>query len=197
MRRAALLSLLGLFLASSPSQAHTWQVTPDGLGDAPTIQAAVDSSAAGDSILVAEGTYIENIGFLPGRTLIGSWDPSFTAFDVATSPTIVDGDSSGSCLIADFGTEQDSLGLVAHLKLVNGVGYLDGSETRGGGLFARGLWNVRHCIAEANSAYVGGGFSSESEKLHLVGLKAEENVAHERGAGIALVSFPSEWTPRK
>ena len=41
----------------SSALARTWYITPDGLGDAPTIQAGVDSSSAGDTVLVACGTY--------------------------------------------------------------------------------------------------------------------------------------------
>ncbi len=35
----------------------TWHIRPDGTGDAPTIQAAVDSAGAGDTILLADGTF--------------------------------------------------------------------------------------------------------------------------------------------
>lgn len=37
--------------------AATWVVLPDGTGDAPTIQAAVDSAAAGDEVVLANGTF--------------------------------------------------------------------------------------------------------------------------------------------
>jgi hypothetical protein len=40
--------------------ARTWHVKQDGSGDALTIQAAVDSSASGDSILVAAGRYFDS-----------------------------------------------------------------------------------------------------------------------------------------
>jgi Periplasmic copper-binding protein (NosD) len=41
----------------SPATARTWYILPDGTGDAATIQAGVDSAAAGDIVLVAPGTY--------------------------------------------------------------------------------------------------------------------------------------------
>lgn len=48
-----------LILALSPTalSARTWYIKSDGTGDAPTIQAGVDSAAAGDTVLVAPGTY--------------------------------------------------------------------------------------------------------------------------------------------
>ncbi len=56
----AALAALGLGGAVAPpagTQARTWYVTVEGNGDAPTIQAAVDSAATGDSIVVAPGYY--------------------------------------------------------------------------------------------------------------------------------------------
>ena len=42
-----------LFSCVSNSRAATWYIKPDGTGEAPTIQAGIDSTAAGDTVLLA------------------------------------------------------------------------------------------------------------------------------------------------
>lgn len=50
-------SVIGAFLFSfTPASSRTWYISPDGGGDAPTIQAGIDSAAA-DTVLLASGTY--------------------------------------------------------------------------------------------------------------------------------------------
>lgn len=49
-----------LCLITPDVDARTWYVTSDGTGDAPTVQAGIDSSIAGDTVLVACGTYYEH-----------------------------------------------------------------------------------------------------------------------------------------
>ncbi len=52
------------------SKSRVWLVRADGTGDAPTIQAGVDSAIAGDTVLVAPGVYKEIIRIKQGICLI-------------------------------------------------------------------------------------------------------------------------------
>ncbi|MHC4942152.1 MAG: hypothetical protein ACYTG7_03955 [Planctomycetota bacterium] len=54
-----LLSLTVIFLlaAALPAAAAVYLVKPDGTGDYPTIQAAIDAASAGDEILLADGVF--------------------------------------------------------------------------------------------------------------------------------------------
>ncbi|HVP57931.1 MAG TPA: right-handed parallel beta-helix repeat-containing protein [bacterium] len=58
-RLLLLLCLVCLLMVALPatSPAHTWHVRPDGTGDAPTIGAAMDSAAVGDTLELASGTF--------------------------------------------------------------------------------------------------------------------------------------------
>ena len=57
MKRAIAILLIAISLFTAGASARTWLVNADGTGDAPTIQAAVDSAAGGDIVLLANGTY--------------------------------------------------------------------------------------------------------------------------------------------
>lgn len=53
------ISCLVIALIAQPVhvEARTWRITSDGTGDAPTIQAGVDSSMTGDEVVLTNGTY--------------------------------------------------------------------------------------------------------------------------------------------
>jgi len=53
----ALLLGIGMWLVGTAAFGLTYQVAPDGSGDYPTIQAAIDASSSGDTVLCGPGTY--------------------------------------------------------------------------------------------------------------------------------------------
>ena len=57
LREKSIISFI--LLLASAGHTRTWYVKPDQTGDAPTIQAAIDSTTTGDTVLVAPGTYTE------------------------------------------------------------------------------------------------------------------------------------------
>jgi hypothetical protein len=72
--RASVASVLfsaAIFVSTAtPGQARTWHVEKDGSGDFTTIQPAIDASAAGDTVAIGPGRYLENAPFSPAP---GSW----------------------------------------------------------------------------------------------------------------------------
>jgi parallel beta helix pectate lyase-like protein len=79
--RVALILAAGL-IVSSPTFSRTWYILNDGSGDAPTVQAGIDSAATGDTVLVAPGTYYERLLFR-GRNIVvcSSAGPAQTILD--------------------------------------------------------------------------------------------------------------------
>ncbi len=75
---------------------RTWRVRPDGTGDAPTVQAGIDSSEDGDVVLVGPGTYYENIN-LEGKAihLLSKSGPVVTVLDGSREDSTVVNCESG------------------------------------------------------------------------------------------------------
>jgi hypothetical protein len=74
LARSITAALLALVIAPSGATAQSYYtVRPDGSGDAPTIQAAIDMAVSGDGILVFSGYYHEDDLLVDGKDLV--FDP--------------------------------------------------------------------------------------------------------------------------
>src|SRR5262245_4289188 len=166
--------VLGLLFLSVQAEARVWNVP----GDAPSVQAGIDSSAAGDSVLVAPGTYSEPpqpigseltmILMKPGVRLIGS-GPGVTTLDAQGAARVITlYNDSLQTTIAGFTITGGNAGGIAHASaalssfLVANCALTNNS----GGAFGTGgnYVELRDCSVRNNSGAraVGGGSSGGS-----------------------------------
>jgi hypothetical protein len=152
--------VLGLCIGREAS-GETWYVAPSGSDTNPgtkarpfaTIQRGIDAAAAdGDTVIVAEGTYTENL-------LFGAWDITLRSTNPLNSSvvenTIIDGGASGPCVTLTSAQGQETV--LAGFTITNG------SADCGGGIYGEGeprtTATIEHNVIELNYAGDGGGLS--------------------------------------
>lgn len=101
MHRRVVWRAVALLVAiATTSRAGVWHVKPDGSGDAPTIQAAIDAAGTGDSIVLAPGTYTwaaqggDHVG-LPGPSMINMRSGLTLRSELGPEATILDAQGNG------------------------------------------------------------------------------------------------------
>jgi hypothetical protein len=147
-------------VAAVPSAAAVHHVAPDGSGDFPTIQAAVDAAAAGDTILLADGTFTGG----------GNRDIDFGGKDLAVRSASDDAslciiDCEGSLLEPHRGFHFHS-GETAGSSIVAVTvrnGYASGADPHGGGVLVSGASpTFTRCVVLfcGTTSGLGGGIAS-------------------------------------
>jgi hypothetical protein len=147
MGRLILVFALSVLFLTSLGLARTWYITDDGTGDAPTIQAGIDSSAAGDEVVLADGVYTgpgnRDVYIASGRLVRSeNGDPSLCVIDC-----------QGSESEPHRGFSMGATGATLEgVKVVNGYIVGDG----GGAIYTSGRAVIHNCIFENNYASEGG-----------------------------------------
>lgn len=115
--------------------------------DQPTIQAGIDAASNGDTVVVAAGTYYENINFNGKAITVKS--------SSGAKVTIIDG--GGVAPVVTFDTNEPASSMVNGFTLQNGISTV-GSLYMGGGVFVYfASPTLKNNIIENNHACNGGG----------------------------------------
>ena len=177
--------LLVTSLSSIPflADARTWYITPDGTGDAPTIQAGIDSAQAGDTVLLACGTYYEfNINLKFGVSVCSETrDPSCVTIDAQQQERV---------LFFRYSTSVDSISVIEGLTITGGLpGGAHPNSPIGGGIFlSRGAsFTIRKCNIQGNTVHgpdsIGGGLYCSRSSPRLIDCSFIGNSAVDIGGG--------------
>jgi hypothetical protein len=192
-------------LCVSQASARTWHVLNDGSGDAPTIQAGIDSAAVGDTVLVRPGIYIENINFLGKDLVLKSISgPETAIIDGSNVPgpviRIENGETNGA-VVEGFtitgGTDIPANGggiyCLRTFPIIRSNIIRKNTGDSGGGitLVLRGASGVAviedNVIEENSSCNLGGGIEVSRGSAIIRGNRIVRNHAPGDGGGIAVV----------
>ncbi len=114
-RPVALFALVSLLVIAAGSTAFAKTINVP--GDKPTIQKAIDAAVNGDVVLVAKGTYRENLNFKGKAITVESTNPTDPA---VVRATIIDGGQNGS--VVTFKSGEQATSVLTGFTLTNGSG---------------------------------------------------------------------------
>ncbi|MFH1681758.1 MAG: right-handed parallel beta-helix repeat-containing protein [Candidatus Eisenbacteria bacterium] len=190
MRLCVLVWLLLLAFGPLPGTAATWLVLPDGSGDWPTIQMAIDSSSWGDTIVLGCGVFHEHgIVLRSGLTVVGE----------TGSPecVVVDGDGMDHVFVCSHVDEVAMKGLTITGGFAYGATW---PEYVGGGMWVMNSSpQIEQCVFRLNEAEtMGGGIYLGLSSATVVDCVFEENTigASGEGGGIYVTNGSSPLVER-
>jgi hypothetical protein len=171
------------------NESREWVVHADGSGDAATIQAAVDTAASGDVIILENGTFSGD----------GNRDIELGGINLTVKSRSGNPDS---CVIDCGGTPSEShRAFYLHSNqdastVIEGVMITNGNHQPGGGIRLDGVSPViRNCVFYQNTATDGGGVAIYSgSNPTITDCVFRENTAGNSGAGSNLHTASATYT---
>jgi predicted outer membrane repeat protein len=184
MRRFIPLAFIFLCFHSHAA-ARTWHVLPDSTGDAPTIQAAIDSAEAGDEVFVSAGVWTESIqSHMFGPSMLIMKSDITLRGETGGYTTTLDAQSAGRVILCPMLAAQVT---IEDLTIIGGAASGSSPADNGGGILCRGAAaRIVNCEFVDNEAGAGGALSiySNPDSTQVVDCSFIDNVALERGGGV-------------
>ena len=141
-----------------------------------TIQDAINASEDGDTVLVAPGTYVENINYSGKNIVIGSYFLTY-GMDYFIEQTIIDGNQDGS--VVTFNNGEDSTAVLDGFTITGGL-----SEYGGGIRIDSVSSTLKNLVVIGNTAgSYGGGILSWESNPSLENVTISGNTAGSSGGG--------------
>lgn len=138
--------LLAFAVFTAPAAAFVWHVDPEGGGDAPSIAAAVWGAAAGDTVLLACGTYFEHDILVTVPLTIRSEGGT-------ADGAVIDAGQRGRVLVSEF-----LPGELVCCGITFANGFVGDVAADGGGMSCRGgALRLERCAFTGNHAQHDGG----------------------------------------
>jgi len=180
MRASASRSLVLALLAAAAPCAHAGDLHVP--ADYATIQAAIDAAVNGDAVLVAPGTYVENIDFKGKAITVQGTDGS--------AATTIDGGAKDT--VVRFTSGEGSGAILDGFHVRNGHGNNATYPIDGGGVSFHGgsTATIRNCEIEGSYAWAGGGISIDASSPTIEHCLIRSNVG-ESGGGVVIWSGAS------
>ena len=166
---------------STLTNARIWQIRPDGTGDAPTIQAAINASVSGDTVLVAPGTYNENL------SITGSKNGIAVISEAGAHATFIFAQAAGT--VVDF-SGVDTTTIIKGFTLTGGTGAPNPEHP---GTFHGGGIRIFYCSPKILENHIvnnnvepgrGGGIQCFTSSAIIIGNVISGNRASFHGGGI-------------
>jgi len=156
---ASLFSLIPLLTGAHSAE---WYVAPPPRGSDSnpgteqqpfaTIQKGIDTAVNGETVVVAEGTYMENIQFKGKNIVLSSTDPSERT---VVQSTIIDGNKVNA--VVTFAGDEDETCVLSGFTIRNGDNSTFGGGIHGGDNDQATRGTIENNIITANSSFWGGG----------------------------------------
>jgi hypothetical protein len=175
--------LIIILLSASFLLATTYEVKLDGTGNFTSIQAGIDASVTGDTVLVYPGTYYENINY-NGKNITVASLLLTTGNEEYIAGTIIDANHNGR--VVTFENNETNAAVLMGFTIQHGFLL----NTSGGGVYINhSSPSLKFLNIHSNTARGSGGILISSSNVYLEAVTISNNHSFSIGGGLAISRF--------